>query len=338
MQAAAALAKLAAGPRPLKLIWSREEDFTHDQYRPTALVRARAGLSGTGTNATIAGWEYRVISPSIGAQRGTVLNSDPTKGVVGDSQGSEEARELPYAMGQRLTEYVTHPAQIPLGYWRSVGASINVFAVESMIDELANAAGADPYQFRRSRLAAAAVAGSAAAQRWVDLLDKVATLANWGSPASGAYQGIAIGAAFNSIIAMVVELSTSTTTSSTGVTTTSINIRKVSTALDSYLVVNPGSVEAQLQGGIVHGINAALYGRQSFVNGVAQRKNFNTYKMIRNQQMPVIQVTFTQPDMLDRAATIGGVGELGVPTLAPALANAYFKSTGKRVRTLPFYP
>ena len=337
VQVAVAVSKLPAGPRPIKLMWPREEDFKHDQYRPMALIHARAGVTGTGNNATVTGWEYRIVSPSIGKQRGSVLNSDPTKGLLGDSQGSEGARELPYALGPVLTEYVTHPSPIPVGYWRSVGASLNVFGVESMIDELATAAGADSYQFRRSLLLNA---GTPTAQRWLALLDKVATLGNWGAPASGNFQGIAIGAAFNSIVAMVVELSTSTTTSSTGVPTTAINVRKVSVALDSYMVLNPGSVEAQMQGGIVHALNATLYGKQSFVNGVAQRGNFNTSRMMRVQQMPIVKVDFTQPTMLTRTSPtpIGGVGELGVPTLAPALAQAYFRSTGKRVRDLPFYP
>jgi isoquinoline 1-oxidoreductase beta subunit len=341
VQTAIAVAQLPGGARPVKLMWTREQDFTRDQYRPMALIHARAGVKGSGANAAIAGWEYRVISPSIAAQRGSVLNADPGRGVVGDAQGSESARELPYAMDQRLTEYVTHPAQIPVGYWRSVGASINVFAVESMIDELAVGAGADPYAFRRNLLLASIAAGgadAAMAQRWLAVLDKAAALAKWGSPASGNAQGIAVGAAFNSIIAMVVELSgASTTNAATGSVANSVNVKKVSVALDSYLVVNPGSVEAQLQGGIVHGLNAVLYGGQNFVNGVAQKANFNRYKMMRLQQMPDVQVTITQPEYLSRSATIGGVGELGVPPLAPAVANAFYRATGRRVRNLPFF-
>ncbi len=331
VQTAYAVAKLAAGPRPVKLMWTREQDFTHDQYRPMAVIHARAGINGTGNTASIAGWQYRAVSPSIGQQRGSVLNSNPATGVVGDSQGSEGARDLPYALGAPLVEYVTHPAQVPLGYWRSVGASINVFAVESFMDELAVAAGADPYQFRRQQLLATLTTGgtnAATAARWLAVLDSVATLGAWGKPAAGNFQGIAIGAAFNSIIAMVVELSATATT---------VKVRKVSVALDSYLVVNPDSAVAQMQGGVVHALNATLYGRQSFVNGVAQRTNFNTYRMIRADQMPEVQVVITQPDMLTRTSVIGGVGELGVPTLAPALAHAFFRATGKRTRSLPLF-
>ena len=331
VQTAVAVAKLAAGPRPVKLMWTREQDFTHDQYRPMAVVRARAGVNGSGNTATIAGLEYRVVSPSIALQRGSVLNTNPAAGVVGDSQGSEGARDLPYAMGSQLIEYVTHPSQIPLGYWRSVGASINVFAVESFMDELAVAVGADSYQFRRNQLLSTISSGAAdaaIAQRWLAVLDSAATLGSWGKPAAGNFQGIAVGAAFNSIIAMVVELSA---------TATSITVKKVSVALDSYLVVNPDSAIAQMQGGVVHALNATLYGRQTFVNGVAQRANFNTYSMIRSSSMPDVQVVLTQPTTLARSSVIGGVGELGVPALAPAIAHAFFKATGKRVRSLPFF-
>jgi isoquinoline 1-oxidoreductase beta subunit len=299
--------------RPVKLMWPREEDFTHDQYRPMAVIHARAGANPTGT---VPGWSYRNVSPSILSQRGAAL------GAKGDSQGIEGAQSLPYNFGARLTEYVTHASPIPVGFWRSVGASLNTFAVESMIDELAAAAGWDPYLFRRSLLTD---------QRWIAVLDAAANLGNWNSPlSSGRARGIAIGTAFNSIVAEVVEISSATSTS--------VRVNRVSIALDSYLTVNPGQVEAQLIGGMVHGLNAALYGQQTFLNGVAQAKNFRNSRMIRLSEMPQVSVTvMPNPATAERTATIGGVGELGVPTLAPALANAYFKLTGKRVRSLPLF-
>jgi isoquinoline 1-oxidoreductase beta subunit len=299
--------------RPVKLTWQREEDFTRDQYRPMAVVRARAGLDAGGN---IAGWAYRNVSPSILGQRGAVL------GAKGDSQGYESSQGLPYDIGARVTEWVSHPSPIPVGFWRSVGASINTFAIESMIDELAAAAGQDPYQYRRSKLTD---------PRWVAVLDAAATLGGWSSPlAAGRARGIAIGPAFNSIVAQVVEISG---------TATSIRVRRVSLAIDCYIGVNPGSIDAQLTGGIVHGLNAALYGRQSFVNGAAQAKNFNRSRMIRMGEMPQVAVTLmSNPAASTRSTPIGGVGELGVPCLAPALANAYAKLLGTRVRTLPFFP
>ena len=124
-----------------------------------------------------------------------------------------------------------------------------------------------------------------------------------------------------------------------GATATGLRVNRVSIALDCYLAVNPGSIEHQLTGGMVHGLNAALYGRQTFANGAAQVKNFRNSRMIRAQEMPQVAVTIIpNPAVADRTRIIGGVGELGVPTLAPALANAYFKLTGQRVRSLPFFP
>lgn len=299
--------------KPVKLMWPREEDFSRDQYRPMALVHAKAGLTASGQ---VLGWSYRNISPSILAQRGSVL------GAKGDSQGYEASQALPYNFGTRLTEYVTHPSQIPVGFWRSVGASINTFAVESMVDELAVAAGQDGYTFRRGLLTD---------PRWIAVLDAAAKL-GWNTPlAAGHYRGIAIGTAFNSIVAEVVEISS--------VTATGLKVNSVSIAMDCYLAVNPGQIDAQLTGGMVHGLNAALYGRQSFVNGAAQSKNFNKSRMIRPSEMPQVSVALIpNPGASDRTKVIGGVGELGVPTFAPALANAYYAATKKRVRALPFFP
>jgi isoquinoline 1-oxidoreductase beta subunit len=226
-------------------------------------------------------------------------------------------------LGSFVTEWVNHPSPIPLGFWRSVGASINSFGVECMIDELANAAGVDPVQFRLSKLTN---------QRWINVLSAVATLSNWSSkPQSGHYRGVAITTAFNSIVAEVVEIS--------NVTATGLRVNTVSVVLDNYLTVNPGQVQAQLMGGVVHGMNAALYGRQTFTNGVAFAQNFNNSKMILAGEMPQVNMQIIpNPSQSDSTQAIGGVGELGVPAFAPALANAYFKATGTRVRTLPFFP
>jgi len=278
------------------------------------VVRARAAIDG---NGYIAGWVYRNVSPSILGQRGSVLGSK------GDSQGYEASNALPYSFGSRLVEWVSHPSQIPVGFWRSVGASINTFAVESMIDELAAAAGQDPYQFRRARLTD---------PRWIAVLEAAAALGNWSTkPPAGTARGIAIGAAFNSIVAAVVEVS--------GTSATSFAVKRVSVVIDCYLTVNPANVEAQLTGGVVHGINAALYGQQTFSNGAAQRRNFSTNRMIRLSEMPQVAVSIMpRPAVTERSVPIGGVGELGVPTLAPALANAVFRLSGQRVRTQPFFP
>ena len=300
--------------RPVQLVYPREEDFTHDQYRPMAAVQVRAALD---PGQSVAAWMYRNVSPSILGQRGAPL------GARGDSQGYEASHALPYAFGARRVEWVSHPSPIPVGFWRSVGASINTFAVEAAINELARLAGQDALQFRRARLTD---------PRWLAVLDAVAGASGWSSaPRSGTARGVAIGAAFNTIVAMVVEV--------TGSSLSNFRLSRVWLAADSYLTVNPRNVEAQLTGGVVHAINATLYGQQTFVNGAAQRKNFNTNPMIRLRQMPAVSVTLIpRPATLDRSQPIGGVGELGVPTFAPALAGALLKLTGQAVRSLPLLP
>lgn len=301
--------------RPVKLMWPREEDFAHDQYRPMAVVKAKAGINSAGN---IVGWAYRNVSPSILGQRGAVL------GATGDSQGSEASSKLPYNFNNHfVTEWVSHPSPIPVGFWRSVGASINTFAVESMIDQLAIVAGQNPYTYRRNLLTD---------PRWIAVLDEVAQKSGFLSvPPTGRFRGIAIGTAFGSIVAEVVEIS--------NVTSTSLRVNSVTIAMDCYVAVNPGQIEAQLTGGVVHGLNAALYGRQVFVNGVAQNRNFKNNRMIRIGEMPTVKVSLIpNPAALDSTKAIGGAGELGVPTFAPALANAYYQATKKRLTSLPMFP
>jgi isoquinoline 1-oxidoreductase beta subunit len=244
-------------------------------------------------------------------------------GATGDSQGYEASQGLPYNFGARLVEWVSHPSPVPVGFWRSVGASINTFVVESMVDELAAAAGQDPYEFRRARLTD---------PRWLAVLEAAANAHGWGAAVpAGTARGIAIGTAFNTIVAQVVEI--------TGVTTSSIRVSRCTVAVDCYLPVSPANIEAQIIGGVVHGMNAALWGKQTFVNGAAQTRNFNKSRMMRIGEMPAVKVVIMPaPVVADRSKPIGGVGELGVPTFAPALANAYFKLTGTRQRSLPFFP
>jgi isoquinoline 1-oxidoreductase beta subunit len=295
--------------RPVKLTWSREEDFTHDQYRPMALIRIRAGLDASGN---ITGWANRIVSPSILYQRwpGLLVN-----GV--DSQAVDGAVALDYTFGSRLVEYVRHPVGIPVGFWRSVGHSLNAFSVESAIDELALLAGKDPLAFRQSMLA-----GN---PRGLAVLNAAASLAGWGtSLPAGHARGIAYSVGFGSIVAQVAEVSA---------TATSIRVHKVACAIDCGQAINPNSVTAQMEGAIAHGLAAALWGNMTFTKGAANYANFSHYRMLRINEMPQVSVK-----IVNSGGPIGGVGEPGVPPIAPAVANALAKLTGKRVRSLPFFP
>ncbi|MGD0630994.1 MAG: molybdopterin cofactor-binding domain-containing protein [Terracidiphilus sp.] len=307
--------------QPVQLLWPREQNFLRDQYRPLSLVQVNAGLTASGS---IAGWACTNVSESILGQRGYPV------GAVGDSQATEGTTALPYNLGALSTQWVSHPSPIPVGFWRSVGMSVNTFAVESAICELATLAGQDEYQFRLGLLNNA---------RWTGVLEAVANLCNWtAGPPSGHFYGMAVTTYANSYVAMVVDLSLNSNLDYDGQPKL-FTVNTVYIALDCYLAVNPGQIQTQLAGGMVHGFNAALYGRQSFVNGAAQFSNFDHNRVIRMDEMPTVQVTLIpNPTQSTFEATLGGVGELGVMCIAPAMANAYFKASGNRIRTLPFFP
>ena len=297
--------------KPVKLTWSRKQDFQNDKYRPCATIRVQAGLD---TNKAFTALLYRNVSPSINIQRNTVPGNNPE-----DTGAVAGALSLPYAIVNRRIEFIPNLADIPVGYWRSVGESYNTFAVESAVDELARAAGLDPMAFRRTQLAADA--------RALGALNAVDTLSGWSTiplPA-GSARGVAYLTGFGSYIAMVVQISLNSAKQ--------IRVDKVFCAIDCGLAINPDSIEAQIQGGITHGLSAALWGQVTFAAGVPSVSNFNNYRVVRSADMPVISVA-----VVPSTAAPGGVGETGVPCVAPALANAYAKLTGTRVRTLPFYP
>jgi isoquinoline 1-oxidoreductase beta subunit len=301
-----AVAASKAVGTPVKVTWTREEDFGHDQYRPMARMRIRAGL---GAGNALAGWWDRIVSPSILYQRGWIADGQV------DSQAVDGALALPYAMPARLVEYVRHPAQIPVGFWRSVGNSINCFAVESAMDELARAANVDPIAFRLAHMTGHPRAAA--------VLRKVAALSGWSTtPPAGRARGVAITASFGSIVAQVAEVSQPAAGR--------IKVEQVWCVIDCGQVVNPGIVEAQLQGGIVHGMSAALWGGMTFERGVASPRNFDDYRMTRMRDMPRIAVA-----IMPSTAAPGGVGEPGVPPVAPAVANAWARLTGVRKRSLP---
>ncbi len=291
---------------PVKLIWPRKEDFSHDQYRPMAIMNIKAGLSATGA---VTAFTDRIVSPSILFQRGWTTGYD--------NQATDGATALPYAFGSRLIEYVRHPAALPVGFWRSVGHSFNCFGVESSMDEMALAAGIDPLAFRLGLCTANA--------RATGVLQAVATLSGWSTPPpAGHARGIALSDAFGSMAAQVVEVSAPTATT--------IKVHNVWCAIDVGRVVNPRIVTQQMESGIIHGLNAALWGKMTFQNGVASPFNFDDYRMLRMKDMPHIEV-----QVLASGGFTGGAGEPGTPPIAPAVANAWFALTGARKRSLPLF-
>ncbi|MFM2105195.1 MAG: hypothetical protein RL338_227 [Chloroflexota bacterium] len=310
----------------VKVTWPREEDVTHDQYRPMALARIRATLDA---NKGIAGWHSRTVTPSISHQRGRLA-----AGAV-DSAAIEcltLATGVPYmaASPTHATEWVRHPASVWVGYWRSVGASMNVFFSESAIDELASKAGLDEYAFRRQLLQAST---DPRATRFIAVLDEVARISNWaaGAPA-GRARGISVATCFGSVVAEVVEVS-KVVNSTTGAV--SMKVHNVWVALDCGNVVNPNAVEAQVQGAVAYGLSATLWSQITFTNGKADQANFNRYRMLRNSEMPLVTTTLIRTT----ADPSGGVGEVAVPGIAPAVATAWSKlNGGTRYRSLPLFP
>lgn len=297
--------------KPVKLTWSRTQDFQNDRYRPCARIRVQAGLDATNG---IAAMIYRNVSPSINIQHGQTTSQNPE-----DTGAVAGAVKLPYRMAARQIEYVPlYPMDIPLGYWRSVGESYNTFAVESAIDELAKLAALDPLAYRKTLLAG----GDA---RALGVLTAVETLSKWATaPARGIARGVAFLKGFGSYIALVAEVAS---------VSSKISVKTVHVAIDCGIAVNPDQIEAQLQGGILHGLSTALYSQVRFVAGKPQISNFPQYPMLRLNQAPVINVK-----IVTSTAAPGGVGETGVPCVAPAVANAWAKLTGVRLRSLPFYP
>ena len=307
--------------QPVMLMWPRAQLFMRDQYRPFSLVQINAGLNSSGN---IVGWSATNVNASILGQRGYPV------GAVGDSQSTEGMTGLPYTRGTFSTQWVSHPSPIPVGFWRSVGMSVNTFAVESAIDELAALAGVDPLQYRLNMCTD---------PRWAGVLNAVASLGNYAAgPASGHFFGIAAELYSNSYAAVMVDLSLTNAVDYEGQNTV-FTVNKVWIALDCYLSVNPGQIQTQLAGGMVHGLNAFLYGHVPMVNGVPQNTDFHSNRVIRIYEMPQVFTTvIPSPAQSSQSTAIGGVGELGVPCIAPAVANAYFKATGTRIRTLPFFP
>jgi len=303
---------LECGGRPVQLIWSREEDTTHDFYRPMQRARLSASLDSTGQVGSL---RIRSAGDAITPrwlERNLPALAAPVE--TPDKSAAEGLFDLPYGFASQKMSHVATRSGVPVGYWRSVGHSHNAFFSESFIDELALDAKQDPLAFRRSLLEEA--------PRHLAVLDLAAAKAGWGTALpAGRARGLALHESFGTIVAQVVEVS---------LQNGAPRVHRVVCAVDCGTVVHPGIVAQQMEGSVVFALSAALYGRIDIEDGVVRQKNFPQYAMLGLAQAPVVE-TYLVPS--ERAPS--GAGEPGVPPLAPALANALFSLTGKRLRSLP---
>ena len=298
--------------RPVQLVWPREEDTTHDFYRPMHVATLRALVDDKGTLSTLSIKSAGdAITPRWMA-RGLPALSGPID--TPDKTTAEGLFDLPYGVPNQHMAHVATRNNVPVGFWRSVGHSHNAFFSESFIDELAHNVKQDPLAFRRQLLTAA--------PRYLAVLDLAAAKANWGSALpAGRARGVALHESFGSIVAEVAEVS---------LEDGKPRVHRVVCAIDCGTVVNPDTVKQQLQSAVVFALTAALYGKIDIVDGAVQQTSFPNYPMVKLAQSPVVEVHIV-PSLRAPA----GVGEPGVPPLAPAVGNALFALTKKRYRSLP---
>lgn len=299
--------------RPVQLIWTREEDTAHDKFRPAARARMRAKL---GPDKRIAAWDATIAVPNVGA---SFMSRNIPSLAGGDDKASGQllggALLMPYDIPAVRVAHSPVRVPVPLGFWRSVEHSYNAFFVESFIDEMAHSAGVDPLTFRLRMLAKS--------PRHAEVLRRAAAEAGYmGVGEEGAAQGVALHESFGSIVAQVAEVT---------VKDGQIAVNRVTCAIDCGRVVNPDIVRQQMEGGIIYGLTAALHGTVTFADGLPEQTNFDTYPLLSMAETPEIDV-----HIIDSSEAPGGVGEPGVPPIAPAIANAVFAATGMRVRDLPF--
>ena len=290
--------------KPVKLLWTREDDMTHDFYRPQSLHQLAAALGDDGKPTALT---FRMVSQSVtGRVFGLPLEvQDPLM---------TEAAMAAYEIPATRHEMVKHDAGLRVGYWRSVSHALNAFANESFIDECAAAAGQDPYAYRMSLLTGK--------PRFANVLKMAAEKSGWGTPVAGRSRGIALMEGYDTYMAQVAEVSMQN-----GVPV----VHKVTVVADLGRMVNPDTVEAQIQSSIVFGLSAALYGEITLDKGRVQQTNFNTYPVVRMNEAPAIDIT-----LVPSTEKPGGIGEPATALIGPAVANAVFAATGKRVRRMPF--
>jgi len=295
---------------PVKTVWSREDDVKGGYYRPMFLHKAKIGLGADGLPVA---WEHVEVGQSI--MLGTPFEAFQIKDGV-DATSVEGVADSPYikAIADHHVSLHTVKASIPVLWWRSVGHSHSAFAMESLIDELAHAAGKDPLEYRRVLLKDH--------PRHLAALNLAAEKANWGKALpKGVFRGIAVHESFGSYVAQVAEIS---------VNKGAVKVHRVVCAIDCGLSVNPDSLVAQMESSVSYGLGAAMQSEITFKDGMVQQSNFNDYKVMRMADMPKVEV-----HIVPSTEKMGGVGEPAVPPIAPAVTNAIFAATGKRIRSLP---
>jgi isoquinoline 1-oxidoreductase beta subunit len=290
-------------------MWSREEDIQHDVYRPYYYDRMAAGLDPQGIPVA---WTHRVAGSSILARWAppAFVNGLDTDAVEG------AAKEMQYSIPSVLVDYVRYePPGLTTGWWRGVGPTHNIFVVESFIDELAAAAKKDPVEYRRALLGKS--------PRMLGVLNLAADKAGWDQPLpTGVSHGVSVQYAMGTYLSQIAEVEVSRDGE--------VRIRRVVCAVDCGQIVNPDTIKAQIEGGIIFGIGAALWGEVTLKNGRVEQNNFNDYRVLRINETPSIET-----HLVNSTEAPGGIGEPGTIGIAPALANAIFAATGKRIRKLP---
>ena len=290
---------------PVKLLWTREDDMTHDFYRPASVHLMSGALDGAGKPSAL---KLHLTSPSVTARLFPPFVKD------GIDPFMTEAAVLPYDIPHQLADMVIHETGVRVGYWRSVSHSLNVFANESFIDEMAVAAGKDPFEFRKGLLDKQ--------PRFKHVLELAAQKSGWGKPLpKGRARGIALMEGYDTYMAIVAEVSASGDT---------VKVHRVTIAVDMGQMLNPNIVEQQIESNIIFGLTAVLYGEITLKDGRVQQTNFHQYQMVRMNEVPKIDM-----HIVKSAEKPGGIGEPATALIGPAVANAVFAATGKRLRKLP---